>query len=176
MTRSVTVLRFVFFCLFFAIGSGAMTLAILAGEINDYYRSKDRLTITQQQIENIKTLTSEYDARLRHIEKDPNILSRLRQVTFGEKPHAEDTVFPRASELDAAGAALLEDRQTPQLSPAVPRWPERISHTKTRKALFLAGAVLVLLAFVFFGTQKPASVLKSDTDRSAEKKKRGNFV
>ena len=129
MTRSVAVLRFVFFCLFFAIGSGVMTLAILAGEINDYYRSKDKLAATQRQIENIKNLTAQYDAQLRQIEKDPNILSRLRQVTFGEKPHAEDTVFPKASELDAAAAALLEDRQTPQLSPAVPRWPQRISHS-----------------------------------------------
>ena len=169
MTRNVAVLRFVFFCLFFAIGSGAMTLAILAGEINDYYRSKDLLAVTQRQIENIKNLTAQYDAQLRQIEKNPNTLSRLRQVTLGEKPHAEDTVFPRASELDAAAAALFEDRQTPQLSPAVPRWPQRISHTKTRKALFLAGAILILLAFVFFGTQKPASVLKSDTDRSAGK-------
>lgn len=169
MTRSVAVLRFIFFCVFFGIGSGAMTLAILAGEINDYCRSKDRLAVTQRQIESIKTLTAQYDAQLRQIEKNPNTLSRLRQVTLGEKPHAEDTVFPKASELDAAAAALLEDRKTPQESPAVPRWPQRISHTKTRKALFLAGAVLVLLAFVFFGTRKPASILKSDTDRSAEK-------
>jgi len=164
MTRSVAVLRFVFFCLFFAIGSGTMTLAILAGEINDYYRSKDLLAVTQRQIENIKNLTAEYDAQLRQIEKNPNTLSRLRQVTLGEKPQAEDTVFPKASELAAAAAALFEDRQTPQLSPAVPQWPQRISQTKTRKALFGAGAVLVLLAFVFFGTRKPASVLKSDTD------------
>ena len=164
MTRSVTVLRFVFFCLFFAIGSGAMTLAILAGEINDYYRSKDMFEVTQQQIESIKSLTAQYDAQLRQIKKDPNTLSRLKQVTFGEKPRADDTAFPKASELDAAAAALLEDRQTPQEPPAVPQWTERISHTKTRKALFLAGAILVLLAFVFFGTPKPASVLKSDTD------------
>jgi hypothetical protein len=164
MTRSVAVLRFVFFCLFFAIGFAAMTLGILAGEINDYYRSKDLLAVTQQQIESIKTLTAQYDAQLRQIEKDPNILSRLRLITFGEKPHAEDTVFPKASELDAAAAALFEDQQNREQPPAVPQWTERISHTKTRKALFLAGAVLVLLAFVFFGTPKPASVLKSDTD------------
>ena len=164
MTRSVAVLRFIFFCVFFGIGSGAMTLAILAGEINDYYRSKDRLAVTQRQIENIKTLTAQYDAQLRQIEKDPNTLSRLKQVTFGEKPQAQDTAFPRASELEAAAAALFEDQKTPQLSRTVPQWAKRISHTKTRKALFLAGAVLILLAFVFFGTPKPASVLKSDTD------------
>ena len=168
MTRSVTVLRFVFFCLFFAIGSAAMTLGILADEINDYYHSKDSLTAIQQQIENIKTLTAQYDAQLRQIERDPNTLSRLKQVTFGEKPQAEDTVFPKASELDAAAAALLEDQQNREQPPAVPQWAQRISHTKTRKALFLAGAALVLLAFVFFGTQKPASIFKSDTDRSAE--------
>ena len=165
MTRSVSVLRYLFFCLFFAIGSGAMTLAILAGEINDFYRSKDLLTVTQRQIESIKNLTAQYDAQLLQIEKDPNIiLSRLKLITIGEKPYAEDTAFPKASELDAAAAALLEDQQTPEQTPAVPQWTERISHTKTRKALFGAGAVLVLLAFVFFGTPKPASVLKSDTD------------
>lgn len=173
MTRSVAVLRFVFFCLFFAIGTAAMALGILAGEINDYYHSKDKLTATQKQIENIKSLTAEYDAQLHEIENDPNILSRLRLITFGEKPRAEDTVFPRASELDAAAAVLLEDQKTPQSPPAVPRWSERISHTKTRKALFGAGAFLVLLAFVFFGTPKPASVLRSDTDRSAEKQING---
>lgn len=156
MTRSVAVLRFVFFCIFFAIGSAAMTLGILAGEINDYYHSKDLLTATQQQIENIKTLTAQYDAQLHQIQKDPNILSRLKLVTIGEKPHARDTVFPKASELDAAAAALLEDQQNTQEPPAVPQWTKRISHTNTRKALFGAGAILVLLAFVFFGTPKPA--------------------
>ena len=164
MTRSVAVLRFVFFCLFFAIGSAAMTLAILADEINDYYHSKDLLSVTQKQIESIKSLTAQYDAQLRQIEKDPNTLSRLKLVTFGEKPHAEDTAFPKASELDAAAVALFEDQQAPQQPPAVPQWTERISHTKTRKALFGAGAVLVLLAFVFFGTPKPSTVLRSDTD------------
>ena len=164
MTRSVAVLRFVFFCVLFAIGSGAMTLAIHAGEINDYYHSKDMLEVTQQQIESIKSLTAQYDAQLRQIERDPNTLSRLKQVTFGEKPHAEDTAFPKASELDAAAAALLEDQQNQEQPPAVPQWAQHISHTNTRKALFLAGAILVLLAFVFFGTRKPASVLKSDTD------------
>jgi hypothetical protein len=162
MSRTQVVLRYIFFCLFFAIGSGAMTLAILAGEINDYYHSKDLLTETLQQIESIKSLTAQYDAQLSQIEKDPNILSRLKLVTIGEKPHAEDTVFPKASELDAAAAALFEDQKNTEQLPDVPQWTQRISHTKIRKALFGAGAVLVLLAFVFFGTTKPAFVPKSD--------------
>jgi hypothetical protein len=145
--------RYVLFCLFFAVGTGAVALAVLADEIRDYCQGANLLEKTIADNEDIQFLTIEYEAQIHEIRKDPNIVGRLERVTLGRQPGAEDTVFPRASErlLSEAGAAVLADLRTGRPARKIPKWAERISEPNIRYSLFFAGTGLVLVTFIFFG-------------------------
>ena len=154
--------RYVLFCLFFAVGAGAVALSILAEEMRDYYEGKNLLEKTSADNEDIKFLTIEYEAQIYEIRRDPNILGRLRRVALGREPSAEDTAFPRASEklLTEAGAAVLADLRSSRPAREIPKWVKRTSEPKVRRSLFFAGAGLVLVTFIFFGA--PAKKVAED--------------
>ena len=147
------IVRYVLFCLFFAVGAGAVALAVLADEIRDYCEGRNLLAKTLAENEDIQFLTIEYAAQIDEIRNDPNIVSRLERVTLGRQSGAEDTAFPRASEklLSEAAQAVLADLRTPRPARQVPKWVERISEPNIRYSLFFAGAGLVLVTFIFFG-------------------------
>ncbi|MHC5060428.1 MAG: hypothetical protein ACYTFK_05020 [Planctomycetota bacterium] len=151
--------RYVLFCLFFAVGAGAVALAVLADEVHNYYEGRSLLEKTLADNENIQFLTIEYEAQIDEIRKDPNIVARLRRVVLGLESSDEDTAFPTASQelLAEAGAAVLEDLQADKSAREIPKWVKRISEPKVRRSLFLAGAGLVLVTFIFFGApaEKP---------------------
>ena len=145
--------RYVLFCLFFAVGAGAVALSILADEVHNYYEGKSLLEKALADNEDIQFLTIEYEAQIDEIRNDPNILGRLRRVALGREPSAEDTAFPRASEelLTEAGAAVLEDLRADLPAREIPKWVKRCSEPNVRRSLFFAGAGLVLVTFIFFG-------------------------
>ena len=147
------IVRYILFCLFFAVGAGAVALAVLADEIRDYCQGGVLLAETLAENEDIRFLTVEYAAQIDEIRKDPNILGRLERVTLGRRGDAEETVFPTASEklLTEAGTAVLEDLQADRPVYKIPTWVERISEPNIRYSLFFAGAGLVLVTFIFFG-------------------------
>jgi hypothetical protein len=154
--------RYVLFCLFFAVGTGAVALAVLADEIRDYCEGRNLLAKTLADNEDIKFLTIEYEAQIHEIRKDPNIVGRLERVALGRQPGEEDTAFPRASEklLTEAGAAVLADLRADRPARQIPTWVERISEPNIRYSLFFAGAGLVLVTFIFFGA--PAKKVAED--------------
>ncbi len=145
--------RYVLFCLFFAVGAGAVALSILADEVHNYYEGRGLLEKTLADNENIQFLTIEYEAQIDEIRNDPNIVLRLERVTLGREPSAEDTAFPRASQelLTEAGTAVLADLRADRPARKIPMWAKRISEPKVRRSLFFAGAGLVLVTFIFFG-------------------------
>ncbi len=155
MLRLARIIRFFLFAVFFLIGMIAMVLSILAEpELVQYYQSRNRLLEIQQQNARMRSLSSKYDAQIAFIEAEPNILERLSPVTFGRKPSAPDTDFP-----EVRNRALREETEKliaqieskPQQDP-IPAWLERILNPSNRRALFFAGAGLVLITFIFFGT------------------------
>ncbi len=158
--------RYVLFCLFFAVGTGAVALAVLADEIRDYCEGAELLAKTLADNEDIQFLTIEYEAQIHEIRNDPNIISRLERVTLGREPGAEDTAFPRASEklLTEAGAAVLADLRADKPAREIPKWVKRTSEPKVRRSLFFAGAGLVLVTFIFFG----APARKSPEDQAEQ--------
>lgn len=160
--------RYILFCLFFAVGTGAVALAVLADEIRDYCEGRSLLAKTLADNEDIQFLTIEYAAQIDEIRKDPNIIGRLERVTLGRQPGAEDTAFPTASEklLSEAGAAVLADLRTPRPAREIPTWVERISEPNIRYSLFFAGAGLVLVTFIFFGA--PARKTSRETEKSTD--------
>jgi len=145
--------RYVLFCIFFAVGSGAVALAVLADEVRDYCEGRNLLAKTLADNEDIQFLTIEYEAQIDEIRNDPNIVGRLERVTLGRQGGAEDTAFPTASDelLSEAGKAVLADLRTGRPARKIPTWAERISEPNIRYSLFFAGAGLVLVTFIFFG-------------------------
>ena len=157
MQKLALTIRFVLFGAFFLAGAGAIVLSILAKpELHNYYQSHAALAQIQRQNEKIISLTSQYKTLINRIEAEPNILDRLIPLTFGHKPQAADTAFPRVQnqELQAETEKLLEQiENTPPAKP-IPAWFGRILEPKIRRGLFLSGAGLILITCIFFGTAK----------------------
>ena len=140
---------------FFLAGACAVVLAILAKpELYDYYHNRATLDQLGAQNERIKELTDQYAARIQLIEDEPGILKRFSTSTFGQKPQAPDTVFPEAGsqKLKAETEKILKAETQPKPVDPIPAWLTRVIDPTNRTALFLAGAALVFITFIFFGS------------------------
>lgn len=154
MNPLLTFLRFVLFCVFFAVGAGAIVLALqIEREITDYYQSKTQLEKIIQDNEKLKSLISQYQAQIALIEREPNILGRLEQITLGQAPTAEDTVYPNSynPKLAKTVQQVLEQTEGKEQAEPMPDWLQRCRQPKYRKSLLIAGCGLVLVGFIFFG-------------------------
>ena len=158
MTRLALTIRFLWFCLFFGVGAGAMTLAILAEpELLNFYLSRRALDEVYAQNESLKELTDQYIAQIHLVEQEPNVLDRIRVLAFNQPPHRVDTVFPRGDDVQMRQKtqALFEILDAKHVAPrTLPAWLERCVQPNIRRALFLAGAALALLTFIFFGSPR----------------------
>jgi len=159
-------LRFVLFCVFFAIGAGSMALSIVADEVYSLCSSQMFVTRFTDDNQKITLLREQYDCQMQLIKSDPNSLDRLRGIMLGEKGQTdEDVAVPEVSkrELINASRALLDEMETAeQKTPEITEWLERCNQPKSRRVLFLAGAALVLIAFIFFSS--PASSNRRPVD------------
>ncbi len=154
MYRLTLIIRFFVFSVFFLAGSGAVVLSILSEpELHTYYKNRAALVRIQQQNEKIISLTCQYDTLINRIESEPNLLNRLIPLTFGQKPHATDTAFPqvRTPALQIETEKLLKQIKDDSPADPIPAWFKRLASPKIRRGLFLAGAGLVLITFIFFG-------------------------
>lgn len=164
MTKLALTIRFLFFCLFFTAGAGAMTLAILVEpELLNYYTSRRALNEIHAQNDQIKELIDQYTAKIDLIEQEPTVLERIRVLAFNQPLHREDTIFPRADDphLRQQTQALFEmlDAQKNTAQP-LPDWLQRCIQPNIRRALFVAGAALAMLTFIFFGSSKKLQALE----------------
>jgi len=157
MSKTHAFIRYIFFCIFFAVGIAVIFLSIKADEIYSLYESSSLLEQTVAANQRLVSLNSEYDMQLQTIENDPNIISRLKAVELGQQPQRDETVFPDAPDeiIAIAKEALKNDDNLRPADNAIPQWASRITEPKIRKGLFFAGAALVLVSFVCFGTPKP---------------------
>ena len=143
------------FVVFFSIGAAALCGSILSRELLRYYQHKQLLKAAEASLKKIESLNADYDALLRHLQKDPNLVDRIANVTFGKQPTDANVIYPKvtADQLAAARKALAEETNLPP-SDEAPRWVTRCNQPGKRLALFLAGAALVLITFMFFGPSK----------------------
>lgn len=161
-----SIIRAVFFALFFSVGTASLSISILCDELVQYYQRKDLLARGQESVRQLKTIIAEYDILNKTLEADPNlIVERLAPATFGPDPNLPDsnTVYPRAKaeQLAAARRALMDesDQSAPGRpeGPNIPQWLSRCSEPRRRLALFLCGVVLILTSFVCFRPAKPSA-------------------
>jgi hypothetical protein len=166
MPKIICFVRYISFCLFFAIGILAIAMSILAEEIGTYYSNLDAVAHVKNINAEIKTKITESEMQIAEAEKNPEIIERLKRVTFGLKLEAEDTAFPKASrrDLEQAAREILESAEKTQTPTAVKQWVYRCQQPKIRLALFLAGAGLILINFIFFTASTPTKNLPQIQD------------
>jgi len=163
-------LRYLLFCVFFAIGAGSVALSIAAEEVYSLYSSRTLVAKFEDDNEKITSLCRQYDSQMQLIRSEPNALDRLRGIMLGEKNRDdEDVAVPEVSERELINAsnALLDNIETAAKNrPLVVEWLGRCIQPKSRTILFLAGAALVLTAFVFFSSpttsNRPKTTAQSD--------------
>lgn len=159
MSQFSRIIRYLLFCVFFTAGAGAIVLSILIEpELVDYYQGRQMLDQIHQENKKIKSLTADYQAQIELIQSEPNILARLEAVTFGRTPTADTQTAdptPDSKALTQAAKAVLEEIQEEETTEyPLPKWFKRCRQSNIRRALFAAGAGLVIITFLFFGTPK----------------------
>lgn len=163
MMQGQNIVRMLLFIVFFLVGATALSISVLCDDLVQYYRNKQALQAAEQSVERLKNLNVAYDTLLRQLEEDPNVLKRLGPAALGIEPEDPNTVYPKATlEELAAAKKALEDRskaavQTAGNKPVVdanlPAWLVRCSRRPRRITLFLAGAGLVLISLICFGSR-----------------------
>lgn len=146
------ILRGVLFGVFFASGAGALTLAILTGELRQYYNTKAALRAEKQYSDKLKSLNIDYEALELQLDQDPNLIGRIASATLGAKRSDANTIYPKARSESLAAAAEALTGKTGERADgqAIPSWLERSGHPRRRTVLFAAGCFLVLISFGCF--------------------------
>ena len=148
--------RYIFFCMFFAIGAGSITFSFLAPEILQNYKSMEALERTKINNKKLEDLIDTYDMQIEMTRIDPDVLARLEEKTFGTQTPFDDTVFPYASEelMKLARKALDETEKIIVPTTTFRNYVHHSSNKRNRMGLFYAGAALILIAFICFGAPK----------------------
>lgn len=147
------ILRTFLFVVFFSIGAAALSSSILCNDLLRYYTNKQLLRMAEVSLSRLKSLNTDYDALLGRAEDDPNFVKRLAPAALGTELEVQDTAYPRARarQLAAAREALTEDTNQRAVEPMAPDWVVQCCRVPQRIILFLAGAFLVLISFMWFG-------------------------
>jgi len=162
------VLQAVFFTVFFAVGAATVAVSVLSEDLLRYYRNRQLLQQAQKVLFRLEALNSDYDALLKELDSDPDLVKRLAPAALGASYQDPNAVYPkaRAAELAAARRALTKAAIEEPNEPAVPRWVERCNEHNKRTVLFICGAALVLIALVCFSPAGGGAQEQSHTGRA----------
>ena len=136
-------------------GATVVCIAALCDDLVQYYSDRQRLAEARQMVDLLEKLNADYDALLAQVQRDPELIRRIAPATLGTWPQDANTAHPdvRLEELMAARQALSVADEAPEEPPMLPEWLARCSQPAHRLGLFLCGAGLVMVAFVYFRPQ-----------------------
>ena len=151
--RRQDVIRAFLFVVFFSIAAASLSVSILCDELLRYYTSRQLLKVAEGTLSRLESLNTDYDLLLQQLEEDPNLVRHIAPAALGAEATDGNVVYPRASaeQLAAAKKVLMEGSDQQFCAPMVPGWIVRCSRPTHRFVLFLAGAFLVLISFIWFG-------------------------
>lgn len=154
--RRQNILRTLLFIIFFGIGGAALSGSILCDDLVRYYHNRQLLRAKEELLNRLELLNTDYDALLQNLEKDPNLLERIAPLVLGVERNDANTIYPKATEelLEAVMKALEEDLGQQSAESKMPAWLVRCSEPTRRVILFLVGAFLVLISFIWLGSAK----------------------
>jgi len=147
------------FVLFFSVGAAVLSATVLCDDLLDYYYNKSLLNQAEANLKKLETLGTDYDEVLGQLEGNPKELVRLAPATLGVEPNEPNTAYPRATadKLAAARRALMGEPNEVIADLGIPPWLGLCCQWPRRHILFISGATLVLISFIFFGpTRKPS--------------------
>ena len=152
--RRQNIIRALLFVVFFSIGAAALIGSILFADLLQYYNNRELLKAEKELSNRLKSLNADYDALLRQLRNDPNIIRRVTLVTLGKDDNDANTIYPEATaeQLAAARKALTEETNAEPADTTIPQWLTRCSEPRRRMILFFAGAALILISFICFGS------------------------
>jgi hypothetical protein len=153
------VFRAVAFIVFFSVGTAVVSATVLCDDLQEYFHNKALLKQANDHLKKLESLNSDYDTLLIQVEGDPRQLSRLAPATLGIEPNDPCTAYPHASadKLAAAKRALSEEPNVAAEEDLTPKWLNLFCCWPRRHILFISGATLILISFVFFGpTRRPS--------------------
>ncbi|GAI85829.1 unnamed protein product [marine sediment metagenome] len=153
------IIRTLLFVVFFGVGAAAVGGSVLCDDLVRYYRNKHFLNQAKGLSDRLESLNADYDALLRKLEDDPNLIRRIAPATIGAEHEDPNTVYPRATaaQLSDAKKTLAGTADQEPNEPAMPTWLVRSSEPRQRILLFLCGAALIFVSFICFGPAKRAS-------------------
>lgn len=159
-------IRYIIFCIFFAAGTAAIALSFLVQlDMIPYFQSVTLLDRTVKDNEKIQSLIDQYDNLNTLIEKEPNVLARLQQLSLGQTPPQQEGIISPSDynlQLSALAKQVLEENPPSDPNEFIPLWAKRSMDVRYRSALFLSGAGLLLITFMFFGSsRKPGPAKKT---------------
>ena len=162
--RRQDVIRVCLFVVFFSVGATALSSSILCDDLLRYYHNRQMLSAAEESTEKLGSLITDYDVLLQQWENDPNLAKRVGAITLGRGPADSNAVYPEVTpeQLAAARKVLAEESARQSAELMMPGWLVRCSEPRRRTVLFLAGAFLVLVSFMFFGgSEKETDVIKT---------------
>ena len=150
--QSRNIIRTFLFVIFSFIGATVLCGSIICDDLLGRYQLENQLKKSEELLQRLESLNTDYDFLLRQLNNDPNFIKRLAPATLGTEPADQNTVYPKATaeQLAAARKALAKQSDQETTEPTVPRWLVRCSEPNKRIILALAGALLVLTSFIFF--------------------------
>ncbi len=159
--------RLLLFIILFSIGAAALAIATLYPDLLRYYRYNQLLQSARESVAQLESLNAKYDALLKNIESDPNILSRAAPAVIGAEPVDANAVYPRATaeELAAAAEALGKKQTNASIEQPLPEYLQRLGRPQYRIVMFICGCGLVFVAFICFGPAPGAQSENSGTSR-----------
>jgi hypothetical protein len=152
-------IRLIAFVIFFSVGAAVLSATTLCDDLLEYYYYKGLLAQAESHLKKLDSLNTDYDTLLAQIEGNPKELARLAPATLGIEANEPNTAYPRAtvSKLAAARRALAEEPNQITIAQGAPPWLCLSCRWPRRHILFISGATLVLISFVFFGPTKDPS-------------------
>jgi hypothetical protein len=147
------VIRIIAFVVFFSVGAAVLTATLLCDDLLEYYYYKGLQAQSEEHLKKLETLNADYDTLLGQFEGDPKELARLAPATLGIEANEPNTAYPRATagKLAAARRALVEEPNETAITQGAPPWLCLTCRWPRRHILFISGATLVLISFIFFG-------------------------
>jgi len=164
------VIRVVAFVVFFSIGAAVLSATTLCDDLLEYYYYKGLLAQSEEHLKKLESLNADYDTLLAQFEGNPKELARLAPATLGIESNEPNTAYPRATagKLAAARRALAEEPNQTTMKQGVPPWLGLCCQWPRRHILFISGATLVLISFVFFGPTRDPSRTMTVTSNQPE--------
>jgi hypothetical protein len=152
--KKQNVQQILLFAIFFAIGTAAVSISFLGGELQRYQQGKELLKKNEIFLKRLEQINTDYDVLLKQLREDPDTVKRLAPATLGIEP-ADDkkAAYPKAEleQLAAARKALMDTAGREDKISQEQNWITRCSKWPARIILFLAGSGLIIISLVYFG-------------------------